>query len=230
MDKQTAIDKIRKCLALAASAGEHEAATALRQARALMDKFNVTEQETLAATVSEARARAGAYRQPSSWETHLAIAVARAFECAHLFASAGGQGHWVFIGAGAAPEVAQYAFAVLLRQVKRERAAFVQHECKRLKPASKTRRADFFCLAWVHSVAQQVQDFAGQGRDDVAIAAYLDHTYGTALKQLNTRDRSGGAMRERDWDALSAGARSGKNAQLRHGVDSAGESQRLIGS
>jgi len=155
--------------------------------------------------------------------------VARAFDCAHLFASAGGQGHWAFIGTGAAPEIAQYAFAVLFRQVKRERSAFIRQECKRLKPASKTRRADFFCLAWVDSVSQQVQDFAGQGRDDVAIAAYLDHTYGTALKPLNTRDRSDGAMRERDWDALSAGARSGKNAQLRHSVGGAGEYQRLTG-
>lgn len=42
-DMQTIIDKISKCLALSKSANEHEAAIALRQAQALMQKYKISE-------------------------------------------------------------------------------------------------------------------------------------------------------------------------------------------
>ena len=41
MDKEKALDKIKKCLALSRSANEHEAAQALKHAQALMDKYGV---------------------------------------------------------------------------------------------------------------------------------------------------------------------------------------------
>ncbi|MFC0020178.1 DUF2786 domain-containing protein [Neisseria gonorrhoeae] len=41
MDKEKVLDKIKKCLALGRSANEHEAAQALRQAQALMEKYKV---------------------------------------------------------------------------------------------------------------------------------------------------------------------------------------------
>lgn len=49
MDKKAAIEKIRKCLALAKSANEHEAAAALRQAQALMRKYGVEDGDILMA-------------------------------------------------------------------------------------------------------------------------------------------------------------------------------------
>ena len=68
MDKQTAIEKIRKCLALAKSANEHEAAAALRQAQALMRKYGVEDGDILMAEVSEARVKAGAKTKPVKWK------------------------------------------------------------------------------------------------------------------------------------------------------------------
>lgn len=41
MDKEKVLDKIKKCLALGQSANEHEAAQALKQAQALMEKYEV---------------------------------------------------------------------------------------------------------------------------------------------------------------------------------------------
>ena len=54
MDKKTALAKIKKCLALAKSANEHEAAQALKQAQALMREFEVTEQDVEWSQVNEA--------------------------------------------------------------------------------------------------------------------------------------------------------------------------------
>lgn len=45
MDRAKALDRIRKCMALSKSPNEHEAAAALRQAQALMAKFNVEADE-----------------------------------------------------------------------------------------------------------------------------------------------------------------------------------------
>lgn len=41
MNKEKVLDKIKKCLALSQSANEHEAAQALKQAQALMEKYEV---------------------------------------------------------------------------------------------------------------------------------------------------------------------------------------------
>jgi len=230
MDKKTAIEKIKKCLALSKSANEHEAATALRQARALMEQFNVSDLEMLAAEVSEAAAKAGAKERPSLWENHLASVIGDAFSCKLVFVSGWKEGKWKFVGCGAAPEVAQYAFAVLLRQVKKERAEFTKTECKRLKPANKTRRADLFCQAWVQVVARQVKQFAGMPINAAAIDAYMGQRYGHC-ETLEARDRNEGhKMKDRDWDAVDAGRAAGRNAELNHGVGTTGNAQLVLGS
>ncbi|WP_281660993.1 DUF7168 domain-containing protein [Microvirgula aerodenitrificans] len=218
MDKKSAIEKIEKCLALSKSANENEAAAALRQARALMEKFNVSDLEMLASDVSESSAKSGAKRTPATWENTLARSVGDAFGCELIFATGWASGCWRFIGCGAAPDIAQYAFTVLLRQVKKERAAFTKLECKRLKPANKTRRADLFCDAWVSAVARQVREFAGMPVNRAAIDAYMGQRYSNC-KDLEARDRNNGRnLRDKDFDALDAGSRSGRNAQLNHGV------------
>ncbi|PIA66345.1 hypothetical protein CDR19_15110, partial [Ectopseudomonas toyotomiensis] len=39
MDRKKALDKVKKCLALANSSNPNEAAAAMRQARAMMEKY-----------------------------------------------------------------------------------------------------------------------------------------------------------------------------------------------
>ena len=41
MDKETALTKIKKCLALSKSVNEHEAAIALKQAQRLMQEYSL---------------------------------------------------------------------------------------------------------------------------------------------------------------------------------------------
>ena len=50
--------KIKKCLALSASSNPHEAAAALRQAHALMNKHGVSAHEVTMADIGEARLEA----------------------------------------------------------------------------------------------------------------------------------------------------------------------------
>ena len=53
MDKQAILEKIKKCLALSKSANEHEAAQAMKQAQALMKKYEVDAVDVALSEVSE---------------------------------------------------------------------------------------------------------------------------------------------------------------------------------
>ncbi|MDN3578687.1 DUF2786 domain-containing protein [Chitinimonas viridis] len=219
METSKVLGKIKKCLALAKSGNEHEAAAAMRQAQKLMAEYNVGEQDVLASEVSEASAKAGAKSVPADWESFLADVVARAFGCTLLFTSGWTGGSWKFIGCGAAPEVAGYAFAVLLRQAKKARAEYAAKHLKRCKLATRIRRGDLFCDAWVRSVRRVVGDFAvGNAHQAEAVSAFLALHY-RKLSDLKTRDRNaGGPKRDHEWRDLDAGAAAGRHVQLNHGV------------
>lgn len=220
MDKKDIINKIKKCLALSASSNEHEAEIALRQARALMEKHGIEDADVLAANASEQSAKAGACSTPANWETVLANKISSAFGCSLVFKSnyySGGS--WAFIGCGSSPEIAAYAFQVLLRQCKRQRSEHIKAKLKRCKTSTKTRRADLFCEGWVQSVAGKISAFAGTDNQTTAIDAYMAKNYPT-LGNLKSRDRNDGRnLRDYEHDDFIMGKQSGRNAELNRGVD-----------
>lgn len=219
MDKKAILEKIKKCLALAASSNEHEAAAAMRQARALMEKHGIDDADVLAAGASEEQAAASVQRTPPNWESMPANYVSRGFGCKLVFSSCGSRtACWKFIGVGAAPEIASYAFAVLHRQLKRHRAEHIKTALKRCKTATKTRRADLYCEGWVHAAAGKIAALAGSPEQDQAIAAYMDKHY-PALSKLNSRDRNPGKnLNSRDFMDYMSGGRHGSNAELNRGM------------
>lgn len=224
MDRKTILDKIRKCMALAASSNEHEAAAALRQAQKLMEQYGVSDDEMLAAEAGEQAARAGAMRSPAAWESMLAGTVADAFGCNVFFNEHLRHGEWVFVGTGAAFEVAKYCFEVLFRQVKRARAEHIKTALKRCKTATKTRRADLFCEGWVRSALGKIEAMTIGEREQAACSAYLTKHY-PALAKFTTRDRNAGkkSLSDRDMGDYLAGHRSGKEVELNRGVGGAEE-------
>ena len=225
------LDKIKKCLALSASSNEHEAEAALRQARKLMEAHGITDLDVQAAEAEERRAKSSAKAQPANWEAMLAAKIADAFACQVIFSNGFWNriGEWCFIGCGAAPEVAHYAFTVLHRQAKRAREEHIKARLKRCKVATKTRRADLFSEGWVRSVAGTIAAFAGTEQQAAAIDAYMVKHY-PALRSLKSRDRNDGRkLRDHEYDDYSAGHRSGKDAQLNRGVGGAEQQLALEG-
>lgn len=226
-ERDKIIDKIKKCLALSASSNEHEAEAALRQARKLMEMHGVSELDVQAAEAEERRTKAGADRHPANWETALASKIGDAFGCRVIFASSWKGGEWCYIGCGASPEVAQYAFDVLLRQARRARAEHIKTRLNRCKTATKTRRADLFNEGWVRSVVSTITAFAGGEQQDVAIDAYVGKHYPT-LRDLKARNRNDGrTLRDHEYDDYAAGGRAGRDAQLNRGVGGMGEQKAL---
>lgn len=218
MDRNKALDKIKKCLRLATSANPNEAAAAMRQAQALMKLHGIGQDDVSMADVMESTAAAGSKKTPAKWEAQLASTVAKAYACKVLFA--GGLGRWNYIGETA--EVASYTMTVLLRQVRQARRDFTLEKLKRCQLATKVRRADVFCEAWVRAVYEQVVSFAGAELSP-AVEQYLAHHY-PDLVQLKHRDRNTTTRRKAGVRAISDamhGLLAAADVRLNHGMTTA---------
>lgn len=234
MDRATAIGKIKKCLALASSSNAHEAAAALRQAQKLMQEHGITDSDVSMADVVEKGVKSPS-NTISMWQSKLARCVAEAFGCELFYCRHAKIGasfkvvrstDVVFIGVGAAPEVAGYAFEVLLRQAIRDRAAHIAAQPKRLKQSTKTARGDAFATAWVHAVWVQLEKFAGTARDVELIEQYMQQQH-PDMRELKPTTRH--VSRHVRDDSYASGHKAGQNARLDRAVTGSHETK-LIGS
>jgi hypothetical protein len=227
MNRDDALKKIKKCLALGRSANEHEAGAAMRQAQKLMEQFGLREQDVSLADVREVKVKACS-TAANTWELSLVGLVAEAFGCetfGHLEGRYNDAGnfvrtrHWVFVGIDAAPTVAGYACDVLLRQCAKARLAHIAKQPKNCKPITKTARGDAFAQGWVAGAARLVERFAQPEADKALLLAYIEQHHGE-LKKGKARDTT--KARKTDWGHFSAGHRSGQDAQLHRGVGGVG--------
>lgn len=220
--------KIAKCMALAKSGSEHEAAAALRQAQKLMQMHQVSQAEILAAGVTEAKAKAGAIDRPAQWENMLASRIAHVFGCKLIFSTGWSESHWLFIGLPPSNDVAAYSFEVLLRQALKSRREFIATQLKRYKRSNKSRHADLYSEGWVRAACAHVSALTPVEGAAEAIQAHMDLKHAN-LGQLSTTDRNAGRELSRKGEAaLHAGMQAGRGARLHSGVGAA-PSPRLIG-
>jgi hypothetical protein len=237
-DRQKALDKIKRCLALGQSANEHEAAVAMRQARVLMDKFQITDNDIALLDITEASTRAGSTIRPAEWEANLAVIVAKTMQCQAIFVSKkciGAMGltrigEWNFVGVDPSPEIATYAFSVLSRQIRKARTDYIKTALKRVKvAANKTRRADLFCDGWIDTASRLIVDLSASNPATMArVDQYMARQHQN-LKDLKTTDRNAGRnFGERDFNDHAAGRAAGQSAQLNRGMG--GERQKVIGA
>jgi hypothetical protein len=183
-----------------------------------MKQHGIGQDDVSMADVMECTAVAGSKKTPAKWEAQLANTVSRAYTCKVLFA--GGIGRWNFIGEMA--EVAGYTMTVLLRQVRQARRDFTLNKLQRCKQATKVRRADVFCEAWVHAVHEQVAAFAGATLSP-AVEQYLAHHY-PDLVQQKPRDRNATTRRKAGVRAINDamhGLLAAADVRLNHGMATA---------
>lgn len=170
------LNRIKKCLALASSDNPNEAATAMRQAHALMAKFGVSAHEVTMSDIGEARvkSRTMARDKPARWEMFLAGEVGKAFGCQMmmtrmLFEGKGhaNEGSYVFVGLKPQAEVASYTATVLIRKCKSARQKWITEHTLGMSnkgiPGVKrtvTRMGDAFAEGWALAISKLVADFA----------------------------------------------------------------------
>ncbi|KVE36213.1 DUF2786 domain-containing protein [Burkholderia sp. BDU5] len=221
MDRKTAIEKIRKCLALSRSNEPHEAAAALRQAQKLMEQFGIDHPELLAAGASEEWSKSGAARRPVRYEVALASVVAGAYGCELLFTRQINStctdivGGYTFVGVAPASEIAKYTFDVFARQLRVARRDYIQTKLRRCGPKNKTARADEFCEGWVYAVRMQLQDAVRTVEHTAMIDAYMRAHHAQVREfEPRTRDVSGRRTTDDHWHGIE----QGRSAVVRPGV------------
>ncbi len=219
MDKETAIKKIQKCLALSASNEPNEAAAALRQAQKLMAQFGVDQSELLAASISETWSKSSASKTPPRYEVRLASMIASVFGCDLMFtrklssSQLAIDGGYSFIGSSAAPEVASYSFVVLRRMLKKARQDYIATALKRHKK-NKTIAADMYCDGWVTSVQQSVSSPVMQPNHKAEIEAFVRINY----PETNALPVQCRTMKGKGWRHHATGYADGKKVKLNSGI------------
>lgn len=206
------LSKIRKCLALAQSANEHEAALALEKARQLMEEHGIDEATLQMAEVEETTARASRNLRPPKWESILAATVCRALAVSQFVDF---QGDRCFVGRGPKSEIAAYAFAVLFKQLKAARSNYIKTHLRRCKPGRKRQRADLYCEGWAAGVFSKIAELLPAPASDEAVEQYLAVQH-PGLVSINSR----AAKTTRAADDFQRGAVSGLAVDLNVGVGS----------
>ncbi|WP_285421718.1 DUF2786 domain-containing protein [Pseudomonas sp. efr-133-TYG-23] len=237
-----AIRKIKHCLALAQSANENEAATALRQAQALMRDYRLTEMDVKLSDVGEVESALLRAKRRPAWDQQLSIAVADAFNCTTLR-----RRKWscskdqvvecaTFVGVSPAQNIALYAYEALhtkLTQARKEYCSGVRSGIHRSQYSAET-AGDHFSLAWVWEVQSKLKALVPQGDDDpigspstgqdiVAIQAQDKSLISEYLAALDIRESRKSKGVELDMNAQIAGMLAGSKVELHAGIARGGE-------
>lgn len=185
-DNQEIIRKIKRCMELTKSANEHESAMAFKQMQALMKKYGLTEQHALASDVTQAIFELSIKQRVPKWIFELHVTISQALDCESIVTTGGeGNAKLMFVGVGASPEIANYSFEVLFRQLKAGRAKFITEHTGELPRAKKTQLADAYCEGWIISVYRKVKNLSPNQDIKEKIKAY------TETVDLNWGDGSG---------------------------------------
>lgn len=152
--------KIKRCMDLSSSSNENEAALALKQMQSLMSKYGVNSQHVQAFDVCEHSSRIDVVSRPAKWVVQLHRVIGQAMDCQSILRPGYGKkkAEIVYLGVDASPEIAGYAFEVLFRKLKVDRAAFIQEKLSRYKTKNKVKLADAYCEGWVSSVYSKVKN------------------------------------------------------------------------
>ena len=237
MNKKTVIEKIKKCLALSKSANQHEAAAALRQAMAFMDKYKIDADDPELLGIAEASILGSGSQKPTVFEAVLANAIAQMMGCKVILSgdikitkdlSFKKVAAWKFIGFDPAPEIASYAFDVLLRQLKKARSVFISENLKRVQiKANKVKRADLFCEGWVIEATKLVSDLNPDKEKMEQIQAYVQQKHNVRNSKPTDRNKKTNTNTDRAQNDLHAGRQAGKSAKLNNAMNGGAPMEKL---
>ena len=206
-----ALERVKKCFALAKSSNAHEAEAAMRQAQKLMDKFKFEMGDVHASQAEEFHLKISqAQGKPSRWIRLLGVTVSKAFGCINFY-SFGGLGQTlIFIGDTGTAEMAAYAYEVLVRQLKASRKAYLS-EFEFSSASAKRKAGDLYAESWISSVAKRVEEFAGVTEEvERAINAYVQKSYpDVKVGRMNRRKVS-----PSEYHAYQQGLEDGAAASL----------------
>ncbi|MFZ5935051.1 DUF2786 domain-containing protein [Pseudomonas sp. HS6-2] len=239
------IRKIKRCLALSKSSNETEAATAMRQAQALMREYRLTEIDVHLSDVGEVESESSRPKRRPTWDRQLGAIVGEAFSVRSF-----SQRQWckstrrvvereLYVGVNPAPQIAMYAYEALLTKLTIARREYVSRVRKGEQRShySPETAGDHFALAWVSAVYEKIHLLVPRGEEDPAIGM---QSTGRDLLAVEAQDQAlieqflsgreiGKARKTRevelDLNAHIAGLLAGERVDLNPGLATGGEAQ-----
>ncbi|KAA6183115.1 DUF2786 domain-containing protein [Pseudomonas veronii] len=206
-----ALDRIKKCFALAKSSNPHEAEAAMRQARKLMDKFKLEIGDVHATQTEEFSLRIGKAKSvPPQWIRMLSMTVSKAFGCVSFYSYGPDGQSLIFIGEIGSAEMSAYAYEVLIQQMKDSKRKYLSGVS--IQGTVQRRKAGvLYAEAWIIGVHKRVEEFSGITEEvERAIHAYTQRNYpGVPVTKMKRR--------KLDMDAYRAyiqGKRDGESVSL----------------
>lgn len=232
--KDNIIKRIKKCLAIAgdSAATSNEAATALRQAQALMREYDLSMIDVENADFKITQEFMKMARQQPKWKRYLFSSIAKAFgvhvmqTCELNKTTKRYEDGYSFYGINERPELTQYAFDVIMRQLRRAKKEFLMK--KGYLSASKKRKiGEDFCLGFVYALDNKIVAFASdektKAKEDALVKKYEEQTGIRTKKSCSSRSIV-------DYDAYSFGQAAGEQVVLNHAMNNGQQSIKFIGN
>lgn len=219
-NNQRIIEKIKHCLALSKSSNENEAAMALRQAHAMMQKHNISMHQIKLSDITRTNSQTTVAQKPHAYQVMLANLIAKKFGCQIYldFDYEADKQNICFVGIDLYSTIASYAFDVLSRQLKQARLNYIKTELKRVRIAkNKYARADKFCIGWVTSVARLIQNLVPPKIDMKLIESKMQSLSLVAGKSVNRADK---APKSKTTNDFINGKLQGSKANLHNAMHS----------
>ncbi|SDS19122.1 Protein of unknown function [Halopseudomonas xinjiangensis] len=210
-NKAKILAKVRKCMALASSANEHEAAAALRQARKMMDKYGLSEEHVELSELGLEQIESEHVNKPL-WAQALLTIIGRAFQCT-VFS---GYRTTSFVGRAENAHIAGFTALVLMRQIKQARKRFLEERVSNMyTPAQKRKISQGYCEGWVSAVQATVLEFAAPLReeDDRKHTRFMQEIHNKKVTEAR-QPKSATRGNKLAAIAAAAGARDGDGVQL----------------
>jgi len=199
MELNDAIKKIQKCLALASSSSENEAATAMRQAQKLMEAYNISEKDLSLAEYADVSI--GLAQQPSKkvplWAASLMQLIEDTFGVKAVYTATpavGGNSFYykleaVYFGPKHRVELAKYTHAVLVRNMNKS-----WKERQFMYEGQRNARTSFF-IGWLAKAGEKVAKMALTEQEEVLVTESINRKFGKVgsvdnSKRMNNIDDS----------------------------------------
>ena len=232
--KDNIIKRIKKCLAIAgdSAATSNEAATALRQAQSLMRKHDLSMIDVENADFKITQQFKKMAKQQPKWKRFLFSSIARAFgihvmqTCELNQTTKRYEYGYSFYGINERPELAQYAFDIIMRQLRKAKKEFLIKNGY-LSASKKRKIGEDFCLGFVYALNDKIVAFSSDERtkakEDALVKQYEEQT-GIRIK----KSRSSRSIV--DYDAYSFGQAAGEQVVLNHAMNNGQQSTKFIGN
>lgn len=234
-DLQKKVDKIKKCLDLAASSNEHEAARALQMAQNLMKKYGLCDSDIAISGYGDECSKEAVQQKPKLYVTMLMNVLERGFGVRSIYTNRPNskgvcKQYALFLGETHAASLAAYSFDVCLTAIKLARRGFAKTIHKNCKPKTREARLDAFSVGFVTSISNNLPSMPISPEKESSIKLYQDKKFGslTTIGSRDTTKNMKGRSRDRLDSCINSGVSAGNNFSIYQPVN--GEETTKIGS